>query len=191
MRDRCHIVADMVKILLVGAALVACKGSGPETERYAVGTYLFSGSVMTGASNCTYDAPAGVLDGTKILKPGTINETCPSGYKATIIADYADHVALTFEKTAKVGQSVYFRAELRDAQDHVLTPTLSEMDRATLEPGCTALTNVGRGGAQDTGRDPFMSATAAAAGQCKVTVEIDVPTATGKKLQAEQVVVVK
>ena len=178
----------------VVVVVVGCgsKSEPENTERYAVGTYLFTGSMLTGASDCKFEAPPGVLDGSMILKPGTIKESCPSGHTETIVAEYADHVTLTFPKTAKVGEKVSFRFELRNAKDQQLTKTLSQAGETTLGDGCVALTNLGREGAQDTGRDPFMSATAAAAGTCKVSVDIELPTATGpKKLHAEQDVTVQ
>ena len=186
----------MFKTLVLAGLVIAtaaCGSSSPKPEQYAVGTYLYSGSMVFGATHCTFDAPPGVLDGTMILKPGTITESCPSGVKETIIADYADHIALTFPKTAKVGEEIDFQFELRDAHDEQMTRTLSEMGDTQLEASCTALTDLGRGGAQDTGRDRFMSAKAAAPGTCKVTIEIELPAKTGgtTKLHAEQVVAVK
>lgn len=186
----------MIKTLALGClvtAIAACGSHGQPTERYAVGTYLFTGSMTFGSTDCTFDAPAGVLDGTLIKGPGTITQKCPKGNTSTIIADYADHVAVTFPKTAKVGEEVSFTFELRDAQNRRLTPTLSEMGETKLEDGCAALTDLGRGGAQDTGRDPFMSAKASAAGQCKVSIDIELPVKAGgtQKLHGEQVVVVK
>jgi hypothetical protein len=177
----------------IGSAVAACGSGSPKPDRYAVGTYLFTGSHLTGPSDCTFEAPSGVLDGSLIMKPGTITETCPSGHKATIIADYADHIALSFPKTAKVGEEVYFRFELRDSHDELMTPTLSGMGDTVLDPNCTALTNLGRSGAQDTGRSPFMSANASAAGQCKVSIDIELPAKTGgtQKLHGEHIVVVK
>jgi hypothetical protein len=147
--------------------------------------------MLTGSSPCTFNAPQGVLDGTMILKPGTITQKCPKGDN-TIVAEYADHIVPTFAKTAKTGESVYFSFELRNAKNERLTPTLSEMGETKLADGCTALTNLDRGGAQDTGHDPFMSATASAAGTCKVSIDIELPSPTGKsKLHAEQDVTVK
>ena len=186
----------MSRLLLLASAIpfiAACGSGSQKPERYAVGTYLYSGSVMFGSTGCTFNAPPGVLDGTMIKAPGTITETCPKGNTSTIIADYADHIALTFPKTAKVGEEVYFRFELRDAHDEQLTPTLSEEGETMLDPSCTALTDLGRDGAQDTGRDPFMSAKAAAAGQCKVSIDIELPAKTGgtQRLHGEQIVVVK
>jgi hypothetical protein len=126
-----------------------------------------------------------------IKKPGTITEKCPKGNN-TIIAEYADHIALTFAKTAKVGDHVNLTFELRNAKNERLTPTLSQMGETKLADGCTALTGLGRGGAQDTGHDPFMSATASAPGTCKVSIDIELPSATGtSKLHAEQDVTVK
>jgi hypothetical protein len=171
-------------------SLVACRG-GDATEHYAVGTYLFTGSVMTGSTGCTFDAPAGTLDGSLILKPGAITEKCPKGDNK-IVAEYADHVALTFAKTAKVGDEVYLSFELRNKDDVQLTPTLSQMGDTRLGDGCTALADLERHGAQDTGHSPFMSATASAPGTCKVTVDIELPAASGKQtLHAEQTVTVK
>jgi hypothetical protein len=61
------------------ASMTGCGSSSSEsTERYAVGTYLFTGSMLTGASDCKFEAPPGVLDGSMILKPGTIKQSCPS-----------------------------------------------------------------------------------------------------------------
>src|SRR5688572_4536909 len=156
--------------MLLVALLAACGSSSPNTSRYAVGTHLFTGSMLTGSSRCTNDAPAGVLDGSKVIGPGTIKRTCPSGYQETITAEYADHVAITFPKTVKVGQQIAFEFELRNAQDQQLSPTLSEAGVTNLSEGCTALSELGRGGAQDTGRDPFMSAKAASPGSCKVSI---------------------
>jgi len=171
--------------------VAACGGGKANTERYAVGTYLFTGSVLTGSSDCKFDAPAGVLDGSKILAPGVIKESCPSGVTTTITAEFADHIALTFPKTAKVGDRLYFAFELRNAKDERLTPTLSEMGDTKLAEGCTAIHDLDRGGAQDTGHDPFMSANAAAAGTCKVSIDIELPTAAGvKTLHAEQPVTI-
>jgi hypothetical protein len=168
-------------------ALAACGGGKPSTEHYAVGTYLFTGSIMTGSTDCKFDAPPGVLDGSKILAPGVIKESCPSGVTATINAEFADHVAITFPKTAKVGDRLYFEFQLRNAKDERLTPTLSEMGDTKLADGCTAIRDLGRGGAQDTGHDPFMSAQAAAPGTCKVSIDIELPSASGmKNLHAEQ-----
>ncbi len=186
----------MLKPLLLAGLVIstaACGSSAPKPDRYAVGTYLNTGSMLTGPSDCTFAAPPGVLEGSLVMKPGTITESCPSGYKATIIADYADHIALAFPKTAKVGEEVYFRFELRDAHNEQMTPTLSEMGETSLDPSCMALKDLGRSGAQDTGRSPFMSATAAAAGQCKVSIDIELPAKTGgtQKLHGEQIVVVK
>jgi hypothetical protein len=185
----------MSRLILLASLLsaTACGSSAPKPDRYAVGTYVYSGSVLFGSTGCTFDAPPGVLDGTMITGPGTIIETCPKGNKTTIIADYADHIALTFPKTAKVGEKVSFNFELRDKNNEQLTPTLSGMGETTLDPSCTALKDLGREGAQDTGRDPFMSATAAAAGQCKVSIDIELPAKTGgtQKLHGEQLVVVK
>jgi hypothetical protein len=186
----------MFRTLLLASLLVttvaACGSRSAKPERYAVGTYLFTGSHLTGSSDCTYSAPPGVLDGSKILAPGTIKETCPSGHTATIIADYADHVALSFPKTAKVGEEVYFRFELRDAQNEQMTPTLSEMGDTRIDPSCTALTDLGRDGAQDTGRDPFMSAKASAPGTCKVSIAIELPAKSGgtTTLRADQLVTI-
>jgi hypothetical protein len=176
----------------IATTVAACGSGSPKPERYAVGTYLFTGSHLTGSSDCTYSAPPGVLDGSMILKPGTISQTCPSGYKAQIIADYADHIALSFPKTAKVGEEIYFRFELRDAQNEQMTPTLSQMGETTLDPSCTSLTDLGRDGAQDTGRDPFMSAKASALGTCKVSVAIELPAKSGgtTTLRADQVVTI-
>jgi hypothetical protein len=180
-------------LVLLAGAVAACGAHGDSTERYAVGTYLYSGSILFGSTGCEFSAPPGVLDGTLIKAPGTIKETCPKGNTSTIIADYADHIVLTFPKTAKVGEEVYLSFELRDAQNRQLTPTLSEEGVTTLDPSCAALTDLDRHGAQDTGRDPFMNAKASAAGQCKVSIDIELPTAGGatKKHHAEQVVVVK
>lgn len=171
----------------------ACSGdSKPTKDYYAVGTYLWSGSMLTGPSDCTNEAPPGVLDRSLIIGPGTIKRTCPSGYTTTITADYADHITLDFPKTAKVGESVYFRFTLRNATNDVMTPTLSEAgESVTLSEGCVALGEVGRQGAQDTGRDPFTSSQAVAPGTCKVTIALELPSATGKtKLQAQQDVIV-
>ena len=180
-----------MKNVVIAISLVACGARGDATERYAVGTYLFTGSMLTGPSNCTFEAPEGVLDGSMILKPGTITQKCKAG-NTTIVAEYADHVATTFEKTAKVGDEVYLTFDLRNAKDQRLTPTLSEMGITKLADGCTALKDLGRGGAQDTGRDPFMHATAAAPGSCKVTVDIELPVASGKKVfHAEETVTVR
>src|SRR4030095_838798 len=116
-------------------ALAACGGGKANTERYAVGTSLSTGSVLTVSPDCKFDAPPGVLDGSKILAPGVIKETCPSGVTTTITAEYADHVALGFPKKAKVGEELYFRFELRNAKDQELTPTLSEMGDTKLAEG--------------------------------------------------------
>jgi len=186
----------MFKTLLLAGLVTATAACGSKkadtTERYAVGTYLYDGNVMSGSTNCTFDAPPGVLDGTMVKSPGTITKKCPKG-ASTIVADYADRVVPTFPNKWKVGEKVELHFELRDAQNRRLTPTLSEMGVTTLEDGCTALKDLDRGGAQDTGRDPFMSATAAAPGTCKVMVEIELPAKTGgtTKLHAEQVVAVK
>src|SRR4029079_19538658 len=123
----------------------------------------------TGSSKCTFDAPPGVLDGSKILAPGIIKESCPSGVTTTITAEFADHIALTFPKTAKAGEKLYFSFELRNAKNDRLTPTLSEMGETKLADGCPPIRARGREGAQDTGHDPFMSAQAAAQGICKVS----------------------
>jgi hypothetical protein len=101
-------------------------------------------------------------------------------------------VTIAFPSTAKVGEEVELRFELRNAKDQQLTPTLREAGETRLADGCAALTNLEREGAQDTGRAPFMSATAAAVGTCKVSIEIELPTASGpRKLRAEQDVSVK
>jgi len=186
----------MFRTLLLASFLVttvaACGSKSAKPERYAVGTYLFTGSHLTGSSDCTFSAPPGVLDGSMILKPGTITQTCPSGYKQQIVADYADHVAPSFPTTAKVGEEIYFRFELRDAQNELMTPTLSQMGDTTLDPSCTSLTDLGRDGAQDTGRDPFMSAKASAPGACKVSIAIELPAKNGgtTTLRADQVVTI-
>lgn len=178
----------MLKQAVVCAVLAGCGSHAAGPERYAVGTFLFTGSMLTGSSHCTFDAPPGVLDGSKILKPGTITEKCPSGVQTSIVAEYADHVAMTFPTKAKLGDKVSFTFELRNAKDQRLTPTLSEQGDTKLSDGCVALKDLGREGAQDTGHDPFMSATAAAAGTCKVAIDIELPTAAGgaKTLHGEQ-----
>lgn len=176
-----------MKAIWLGLVLMACGGTATEKERYAVGTHLFTGSMLTGPSKCTFDAPPGVLDGSKILAPGTITEKCESGHTEVIIAEFADHLALDIPKSIKVGAEVSYKFTLRNAANQELTPTLREAGSAKLSDGCTALGPVGRGGAQDTGRDRFESSTAVAAGTCKVTVEIELPTAAGMKvLRAEQ-----
>lgn len=172
-------------------ALAACGSSSANTSRYAVGTSLFTGSMLTGPSECRHEAPAGVLDGSKIIGPGTIKSVCPSGAEETITAEYADHLAITFPKTVKVGASINFTFELRNAKDQQLTPTLSEAGVTTLSEGCVALGELGRGGAQDSGRDPFMSAKAVAPGTCKVMIDFELPTAAGMQtLHVEQEVTV-
>ena len=177
---------------ILATSVAACGSKSAKPERYAVGTYLFTGSHLTGSSDCTYTAPPGVLDGSLILKPGTITQTCPNGFTQQIIADYADHVTPAFPTTAKVGEEIYFRFELRDAKNEEMTKTLSQMGDTTLDPSCTSLTDLGRDGAQDTGRDPFMSAKAAAPGTCKVSVAIELPSKTGgtTTLRADRLVTI-
>jgi hypothetical protein len=168
------------------AACGAHGGGGDSAEHYAVGTYLFSGNMIVGATDCTFDAPPGVLDGNMIKQPGTITEKCPKTTNK-IVAEYADHIAITADKKVKVGDKVSMNFELRNAKNERLTPTLSEMGDTKLSDGCTALGTLGREGAQDTGRDPFMSATASAPGTCKVSIDIELPVAGGtKKHHAEQ-----
>ena len=177
---------------LIVVVVAACGSkAGTDADRYAVGTYLFTGNAVVGSTHCKFDAPPGVLDGTLIKQPGEITETCESGVTTKVIADYADHITVVFSKTVKVGDKMDLRFELRDAKDRQLTPTLSEMGDTTLSNGCTALTDLHRGGAQDTGRDPFMSATASAAGTCTVSIDVELPASGGtKKHHAEQVVTV-
>jgi hypothetical protein len=174
------------------ALLAACNGSSNYPEHWAVGTYLFTGTVLTGATDCKYEAPPGVLDGSLVLKPGTITETCPSGYKSTITAEYTDHIALMFPPSVELGNEAYFSFELRNASDIRLTPTLAQMGIVKLADGCTALTEPDYRGAQDTGHSPFMVSRTVARGSCKVSIDVELPIAGGKKtFHAEQTVTVK
>jgi hypothetical protein len=65
------------------------------------------------------------------------------------------------------------------------------MGETKLSDGCTALTGLGRTGAQDTGRSPFETATAAAPGDCTISIDIELPSASGpNRHHAEQKVTV-
>lgn len=73
--------------LLAIAATAGCKDKG-EREAYAVGTHMGGGSVLTGSSSCTYEAPAEVAElarneageafMAKLVGPGTVTQICGS-----------------------------------------------------------------------------------------------------------------
>src|SRR5262245_49949467 len=104
-----------MKIVTLGFFLAVTACSKPDRrEHYAVGTYLFTGAIRTDSTKCMFDAPPGTLDGDMILAPGIITMKCESGATAEIVAEYADHITPTFDKTVKVGHEIYLQFELRN-----------------------------------------------------------------------------
>ncbi len=172
----------MVKnlVVLVIGVLAACKGREP--ERHAVGTYIGGGSVVFGASGCSYTAEPGVLDtdpggstsGSRtgpqfVIKPGRITEICGNS-KQEVLAVVPTGLTILYGPTSiKVGEQTWppYTAKLV-AGKHVLDgdPVLGW----ELGPDCAGVADFAPVlGSQDTGGpDRSRKLIAKRAGSCKI-----------------------